>query len=61
MRETDAMKQLTTLSLFLFMLMLTLSSCELVGGIFKAGFWTAVILIIVVVLLIVWLFGRRRR
>lgn len=42
----------------------TLSSCELVEGIFKAGIWTGVILVIVVIALIIWLaaklFGGRR-
>lgn len=33
----------------------TLSSCELVEGIFKAGMWTGVILVVVVVALIIWL------
>lgn len=42
------------------MMMATLSSCEVVGGIFKAGFWTAIILIVVVVALILWIIGRRR-
>jgi hypothetical protein len=39
----------------------TLSSCEVVGGIFKAGFWSAIIIVIVVVALIIWLVGRGRR
>lgn len=42
----------------------TLSSCELVEGIFKAGMWTGVILVVVVIVLIIWLaaklFGGRR-
>ncbi|RYY90536.1 MAG: phosphatidate cytidylyltransferase [Chitinophagaceae bacterium] len=55
------MKRNTTLWLFLAAMVMTLSSCEVIGGIFKAGFWTAIILIVVVVLLILWLVGRRRR
>jgi hypothetical protein len=42
-------------------LTMTLSSCEVIGGIFKAGFWTAIILIVLVVGLILWLVGRGRR
>jgi len=38
-----------------------LASCEMVGGIFKAGFWTALILIILVVVLIFWLLRRFKR
>lgn len=30
-----------------------LSSCEIVGGIFKAGFWTGAILIVVVIVILV--------
>lgn len=37
------------------------SSCEVVGGIFKAGMWTSVIIIVVVVLVIIWIIGRARR
>lgn len=45
----------------LMLLTLTLSSCEVVGDIFEAGMWTALIIIVVVVLLIVWLFRKIRR
>ena len=38
-----------------------LTSCEMVGGIFKAGMWTAIILIILVIALIFWLLKRFRR
>lgn len=41
-------------------ILVSLSSCELIGGIFKAGFWTAIILIVLVVGLILWLVGRGR-
>lgn len=36
----------------------TLSSCELIGGIFKAGIWTGVIAIVVVVAIIIWLLSK---
>jgi hypothetical protein len=55
------MKQNIWIGSALLMTMTTLSSCEVVGGIFKAGFWTAIILIVVVVALIFWIIGRRRR
>jgi hypothetical protein len=32
----------------------SLSSCEIVGGIFKAGVWTGIILVAVVVGIIIW-------
>ena len=34
--------------LFILLLTLAASGCELAGGIFKAGFWTAIILVAVV-------------
>lgn len=47
----------------IMLLSTTLSSCELVEGIFKAGVWTGVIAIIVVLVLVIWLiskiFGKR--
>ncbi|WP_345245529.1 hypothetical protein [Nibrella saemangeumensis] len=50
------------LSLILFFLM---SSCEVVGGIFKAGAYTGIIVVLLVVFLVIWagsrLFGGRRR
>lgn len=45
----------------LVLLTFTLSSCELVGDIFKAGMWTMLIIIVLIVLLIVWLFRKIRR
>lgn len=55
------MKQYNTVWIWVVILMISLSSCEIVGGIFKAGFWTAIILIVLVVGLILWLVGRGRR
>lgn len=42
----------------LILLTFTLSSCEVVGDIFKAGMWTALIIIVIVVLIIVWIFRK---
>jgi hypothetical protein len=55
------MKQTYGLWMLVLAMATTLSSCEVVGGIFKAGFWTAIILIVLVVVLILWLVGRGRR
>ncbi|HET6225487.1 MAG TPA: hypothetical protein VFF27_04345 [Bacteroidia bacterium] len=49
---------LTSLSIaFLF----TFSSCELVGGIFKAGVWSGVLLVVGIIALIIYLLSRGRR
>lgn len=45
----------------LLAMVVTFSSCDLVQGIFKAGFWTAIVLIVLVVGLIIWLLNRFRR
>jgi hypothetical protein len=55
------MKQLTYLGICLAGLAMTLTSCELAKGIFKAGFYSAFIVIILVVGLIIWLISRGRR
>lgn len=36
----------------------TLSSCELVEGIFKAGVWVGVIIVVVILALIIWLISK---
>lgn len=53
------MKHNASIWLLVLGLAMTLSSCDLIGGIFKAGFWTAIIIIVIVVALILWLVGRR--
>jgi hypothetical protein len=45
----------------LVMLAMGLTGCELVEGIFKAGFWTAIILVVIVVGIIIWLIGKARK
>ena len=42
-------------------LLSTLSSCEAIGGIFKAGIWTGVVGIGFVVILVIYLISRSRR
>lgn len=54
------MKKFSLLSLAVFAMM-TLTSCDAIGTIFKAGMWWAVILIVGVISLILWLFGRGKK
>lgn len=42
--------------LFALAVVLFLPGCDLIKGIFQAGFWTAIILIVIVIALIVWAF-----
>jgi cytosine/uracil/thiamine/allantoin permease len=36
----------------------TLSSCELVEGIFKAGVWSGIIIVVVVLALLIWILAK---
>lgn len=60
-KKNELMKNFASLWIFALAMAMTLSSCEVVGGIFKAGFWTAIIIVVLVVGLILWLVGRGRR
>ncbi|TCO23623.1 hypothetical protein EV200_10589 [Pedobacter psychrotolerans] len=51
------MKRIFPIALIAF-LCTTLSSCELVGGIFKAGVWVGVIVVVVVVALLIWILSK---
>jgi hypothetical protein len=47
--------------LFLIVLLaMTLTGCEVVGGIFKAGMWVGIVMAVLVVALIMWIFGKAR-
>lgn len=59
--ENVDMNKLSSVWLCALALVLTLSSCEVVGGIFKAGFYTAIILIVLVIVIILWLVRKMRR
>jgi hypothetical protein len=45
----------------LLLLMVSASSCEVVGGIFKVGMWTGVLIVVLIVGLVLWLIGKTRR
>jgi len=52
------MKRVSMLTLLALALMASLSSCELVGDIFKAGVWSGILLVVVVVGLIIFVIAR---
>jgi hypothetical protein len=54
------MQKNLSLLITLFVLCVSVTSCEVVGGIFKAGVWTGFIVIILVVALILWIISRSR-
>ncbi|MEO6948807.1 MAG: phosphatidate cytidylyltransferase [Ginsengibacter sp.] len=57
MKQTN----LSTAFSILILLSFTLTSCEAIGGIFKAGMWFGIIGIIIVVAIILWLVGKARK
>ena len=44
--------------LFVLFLSVSLTSCEAIGGIFKTGVWTGVILVVIVIVGVIWLLSR---
>jgi len=44
--------------MFIFLAAIGLTSCELVGGIFKGGMWTGVILVLGVIAVVIWALSR---
>ena len=43
---------------FLLTLITVFSGCEVVGGIFKAGIWSGIIIVVLVVVLIIYIVGK---
>jgi hypothetical protein len=42
-------------------LMVSLSSCAAIAGIFKAGVWTGIIIVVVIIAIIIWIISRVTR
>lgn len=55
------MKSLNPILLLLLSVLIFLPGCDLIGDIFEAGFWAAIILIIAVIALIIWLISSFRQ
>lgn len=54
------MKKYAFITLAVFAMM-TLTSCDAIGTIFKAGMWWAFFLVGAVIAVIIWLFSRGRK
>ncbi|MGZ3839736.1 MAG: phosphatidate cytidylyltransferase [Flavisolibacter sp.] len=54
------MKKNSMFWLAMMSLALSFSSCQVIGGIFKAGIWVGVVIVVLVIGLILWLVGRGR-
>jgi hypothetical protein len=56
----ELMKKYSLFSLWALFLVMAFSSCNVIGGIFKAGVWVGIVIVVLVILLIIWLVGRGR-
>jgi len=45
----------------LFLLITILSSCEVIGGIFKAGVWSGIIIVVLIIAVIVYFINKAGR
>lgn len=61
LKNTDMKNLQAYFFAFMLILTMTLSSCDVIGDIFQAGMWTAVIIIVIVIALIMWLLRKIRR
>ncbi|MEO8110994.1 MAG: phosphatidate cytidylyltransferase [Ginsengibacter sp.] len=52
---------LSKVSFLLIIMVITLSSCSAITGIFKAGVWFGVIGVVVIVAVIFWLINKARK
>lgn len=46
---------------WLILLIFTLSSCQAIESIFKAGVWVGVLIVVVIIVVILWLVGKARK
>jgi len=53
--------KITNLLFLCIIMALSLSSCEAIAGIFKAGMWFGIIGIIVIVAIILWIINKARK
>ncbi len=53
--------KLVQVSMLLFVLITMLNSCEVIGGIFKAGVWVGILIVVGIVALILFLVGKSRK
>jgi len=40
--------------IFIFLAVISMTSCELAGGIFKGGVWTGIILVVGIIAVVIW-------
>lgn len=59
-QNDELMKQYSLFGLLALATVMALESCQVVGGIFKAGVWVGILVVVFIVGIILWLVGRGR-
>jgi hypothetical protein len=54
-------KSYSLLLALLTLITFTISSCEVIGDIFKAGVWVGILIVVLIVGVIFWLIGKARK
>lgn len=55
------MRKNLVLSVLLVTMLASLTSCEAIGDIFKAGMWMGIIVVVIIIAIVLWLIGKIRR
>ena len=55
------MKFYNILVTILIALLATFTGCEIIGGIFEAGFWVGIIVVVLLIAIVVWIVSRMKR
>ena len=42
-------------------LMVSLSSCQAIAGIFKAGVWVGIIIVVIIIAIVLWLISKMKK
>lgn len=49
------------IGLLMILFAVTLTSCEAIAGIFKAGIWVGIVIVVIIVAIIFWLINKARK
>jgi hypothetical protein len=59
--KSTRMKSTNIIIALLVLASTMLTSCEMIGDIFKAGVWVGVIVVVGIIALVLWLIGKARK
>jgi hypothetical protein len=59
--KRQKMMKISTIWIWALVIATTFSSCEIVGGLVKTGFYAGIIVVVLVIILIIWLVRKMRR